>query len=432
MSSRVPRWNSSTAVEDPNMQEAHLLDHLQEGIRKECEDVDGAPDFLMLHSLGGGSGSGLGSRLLECLREEYPLNYIATVSVAPRPAGDSPMQSLNSTMALSFLQAYADIVMVFDNQAMLEAAVKSQKTANMADVNYHIALSALGALWPMSPGEPYSGAGRIRDMATTVAADSCLKLVEARTSAVPTGSNIKGLWRDASLAVARLFPRFDVLDANNPIVTSSALLLARGFPAETLQPSPPPQSLLPTQSKLSRAAISSAANASDVCGVVDHGSGLGTRQHVGRGAATREVPLSAEAAATAASTFVQACHGAASFACPPDAVNSIWPRHGPCKLSLAQANTAGEASKRKSAIAGVKNTASEGGNMAVTAVANRSSAIGLLSRIGDKARLMSQSGAYLHWFERYGCSKAALDDALETVDNMADSYRLAHGIRDFL
>jgi len=31
--------------------------------------VDGAPDFLMLHSLGGGSGSGLGSRILEHLRE---------------------------------------------------------------------------------------------------------------------------------------------------------------------------------------------------------------------------------------------------------------------------------------------------------------------------------------------------------------------------
>lgn len=38
------------------------------GIRKECEAVDGAPDFLMLHSLGGGSGSGLGSRILEHLR----------------------------------------------------------------------------------------------------------------------------------------------------------------------------------------------------------------------------------------------------------------------------------------------------------------------------------------------------------------------------
>eukprot|EP00983_Pelagomonas_calceolata_P043572 1138961-Pelagomonas_calceolata.AAC.10 len=128
--------------------------------------------------------------------------------------------------------------------------------------------------------------------ATTVAADSCLKLVEARTSAVPAASGVKGLWRDASLAVARLFPRFDVLDAHNPIITSSecgcdwrlgcwkcALLLARGFPPETLQPSPPPKSLLPPQPKLSRASSSSAVTMSDDCGVGDHEGGIGTSWH---------------------------------------------------------------------------------------------------------------------------------------------------------
>eukprot|EP00983_Pelagomonas_calceolata_P043571 1138961-Pelagomonas_calceolata.AAC.9 len=48
--------------------------------------------------------------------------------------------------------------------ASSKVANTQQVTANMADVNYHIALSALGALWPLSPGEPYSGDGRIRDM----------------------------------------------------------------------------------------------------------------------------------------------------------------------------------------------------------------------------------------------------------------------------
>ena len=35
-------------------------------------------------------------------------------------------------------------------------------------------------------------------------------------------------------------------------------------------------------------------------------------------------------------------------------------------------------------------------------------------------------------YEQYGCSKAAVDEALHVVDNMVDAYRLAHGIRDFL
>ena len=40
------------------------------------------------------------------------------------PTGDSPMQSLNSVMALSFLQAYADVVLMYNNQEMIEAAAK--------------------------------------------------------------------------------------------------------------------------------------------------------------------------------------------------------------------------------------------------------------------------------------------------------------------
>lgn len=70
--------------------------------------------------------------------------------------------------------------------------------------------------------------------------------------------------------------------------------------------------------------------------------------------------------------------------------------------------------------------------MGITAVANRSTAIGLLAGVAARARVMSEAGAYLHWYERYGCSKAALDEALAVVDNMADAYRLAHGVREWL
>ena len=35
-------------------------------------------------------------------------------------------------------------------------------------------------------------------------------------------------------------------------------------------------------------------------------------------------------------------------------------------------------------------------------------------------------------YDRYGCSKEAVHEALAVVDDMTDAYRLAHGIRDFL
>jgi len=55
--------------------------------RRQAERCDGLPDFLMLHSLGGGTGSGLGSAVLEGLRDEYPAAVLATVSVAPSLSG---------------------------------------------------------------------------------------------------------------------------------------------------------------------------------------------------------------------------------------------------------------------------------------------------------------------------------------------------------
>jgi len=39
-----------------------------------------------LHSLGGGTGAGLGSLMMGKLREEYPDRMMATFSVLPAPA----------------------------------------------------------------------------------------------------------------------------------------------------------------------------------------------------------------------------------------------------------------------------------------------------------------------------------------------------------
>jgi len=55
---------------------------------------------------------------------------------------------------------------------------------------------------------------------------------------------------------------------------------------------------------------------------------------------------------------------------------------------------------RKRALEGTQKAFENGeaATMAITAVANRSSAIGLLSGVSRRARMMSQAGAYLHWW----------------------------------
>lgn len=64
---------------------AELVDHILDVMRKESESCDCLQGFQLAHSLGGGTGSGLGTLLISKIREEYPDRIMNTFSVVPSP-----------------------------------------------------------------------------------------------------------------------------------------------------------------------------------------------------------------------------------------------------------------------------------------------------------------------------------------------------------
>ena len=54
-------------------------------VRKESESCDCLQGFQLTHSLGGGTGSGMGTLLISKIREEYPDRIMNTYSVVPSP-----------------------------------------------------------------------------------------------------------------------------------------------------------------------------------------------------------------------------------------------------------------------------------------------------------------------------------------------------------
>ena len=54
-------------------------------VRKEAESTDCLQGFQLTHSLGGGTGSGMGTLLISKIREEYPDRIMNTYSVVPSP-----------------------------------------------------------------------------------------------------------------------------------------------------------------------------------------------------------------------------------------------------------------------------------------------------------------------------------------------------------
>ena len=64
---------------------AEIVDEALDVVRKEAESCDCLQGFQMTHSLGGGTGSGMGTLLISKIREEYPDRIMNTFSVVPSP-----------------------------------------------------------------------------------------------------------------------------------------------------------------------------------------------------------------------------------------------------------------------------------------------------------------------------------------------------------
>ncbi|XP_042332126.1 tubulin beta-1 chain-like isoform X2 [Sceloporus undulatus] len=137
--------------------EQDLFDQTMEALRKEVERKDCYCGTVIFHSLSGGTGAGLSSRLCEAIREQYPLGRILSVSVAPHQSGESSLQHYNSLLCLSWLQRYADGILLFHNDEVLKrvAALQGKEMAeascqvSFTTMNTYITSCLAGLLHPL-------------------------------------------------------------------------------------------------------------------------------------------------------------------------------------------------------------------------------------------------------------------------------------------
>ena len=75
---------------------------------------------MLCHSIAGGTGSGMGSYILEKLTDRFPKKLIETYSVFPNQdeISDVVVQPYNSLLTLKRLTQSADCVVVLDNTAL--------------------------------------------------------------------------------------------------------------------------------------------------------------------------------------------------------------------------------------------------------------------------------------------------------------------------
>jgi len=126
---------------------AELIDSVMDVVRKEAEACDCLQGFQITHSLGGGTGSGMGTLLISKIREEYPDRIMCTYSVFPSPkVSDTVVEPYNATLSVHQLVENADEVMVIDNEALYDICFRTLKLSNptYADLNHLVSTAMSG------------------------------------------------------------------------------------------------------------------------------------------------------------------------------------------------------------------------------------------------------------------------------------------------
>lgn len=107
---------------------------------------------MAMHSIAGGTGSGLGSYLLERLNDRFPKKLIQTYSVFPNAQdGDVVVQPYNSVLTLKRLVNHADSVVVLDNGALMRITADKTNLGDklVATPSFDHANQVVSLAWPL-------------------------------------------------------------------------------------------------------------------------------------------------------------------------------------------------------------------------------------------------------------------------------------------
>ncbi len=123
-------------------------------VRRETEACDHFGGFLLLQSMAGGTGAGLGAYVAEALRDDYAHAALLNHCVWPHESGEVIVQSYNTLLTLSALLDASDGVVVAQNDQLRLTCVKQLgiERPTFDDMNAVAAKQMAGVLLPSVRG----------------------------------------------------------------------------------------------------------------------------------------------------------------------------------------------------------------------------------------------------------------------------------------
>ncbi|XP_032897971.1 tubulin delta chain isoform X2 [Amblyraja radiata] len=138
-------WANGFCVHGPQHEEA-VMDLVQQEAEK-CERLSG---FVTMMSLAGGTGSGLGTFVTQCLRDRYPHSLIMNQLTWPYGTGEIIVQNYNTMLTLSHLYQSSDALLIQENDIIHKicSQLMNIKQISFTDINKVIAHQLASVLQP--------------------------------------------------------------------------------------------------------------------------------------------------------------------------------------------------------------------------------------------------------------------------------------------
>ncbi|XP_002164178.1 tubulin delta chain [Hydra vulgaris] len=145
--------------------------------RQEVEKCDRFSGFLLLMSLAGGTGSGLGARISNTLKDEFPESTIVSHVVWPFPSGEVVLQNYNAVLTLSHLQQSSDIIIGQQNKLLQQTCTAlGIKNVSMDAIN-SVASHNLASIFQPSDKSSNLGLDILQGLDQTMSLHPAFKLV---------------------------------------------------------------------------------------------------------------------------------------------------------------------------------------------------------------------------------------------------------------
>ena len=135
-------------------------------IRRELEYCENPTSLVTLHSMGGGTGSGLGTRMTEAICDHFPDITLLNIAVAPYHFSEVVVQHYNSLLCLSKIAAAAHGVVLFENEIAQELckSMRRIERPTLNDINQTLASNILPVILPKYQENSHIYAGLCRDL----------------------------------------------------------------------------------------------------------------------------------------------------------------------------------------------------------------------------------------------------------------------------